>query len=331
MKVVLGLFFFLFFKSSFCLAHIPNPSQIFRFQPQMARNRGAFSIKSSGIASQSDSKTRIPIEIHWYSPGEYTVDVGPLPKSFFYSETPKPLSWKLSRKAKECALKTETSIFACAEGSFWSQLELSGQPESAIKSVAEAGFINADETLFTETNGRALGAIPAFERQPPGPQNPLPPGLESSNGNFRKARVRISQGYNGDTPVAVLEVRGNNFFEGKSIQDEAFPIIHLDPSFLVPLLARWKTTDDQIITYRATADSEIRRKQSRFTHLLSKELAIFEGPNPLAVFTRQLLETYPKPPAKQGFPKPTGGQVKNYFAQLTPEGQAFLSALLLSH
>ena len=322
-------FLFLFFASlpKTTFAHFPNPSQIFRFQPHRARERPAFVMKAFGVSLQTETKTRVPIEISWYDPGEYEITVGPLPKFLLHSEYPKPISWTLFRKNKECSIRFDSQFYSCSTPSFWAHLELMGQPELAVKTVADAGFLAPDEIEFVETNGRNLGAFPNFERQPPGPQGPVPLGL--SNVSESKKRVRLAQGYNGETPVAVLEIRGPTFVDGKNPED-SFPILHVDPTFLAPLFARWKS-GDQVFVIRSVADAEIRRKQTRFTHLVSKEVEVQEGPNLLASFSRQLELTYPSPKGKLNFPKNQKSDFKNFAQVLTPEGQAFLNAFLLTH
>jgi hypothetical protein len=326
---VLGLKQFCFsclilnFVSTLAWGHVPKASQILRFQPQVLKTQKPFRVKGSVLRQDGQ---KVPSEILWNAQGDYQVVVSQIPRSFFFSDSSKSTPWILRRHPKlGCQLTAEGSTYSCGESSFWAYSELSAMPDTTAKSYAQSGFISAQEIALEETDGRALGALPAFERNGQA-QTPTVVTVAEATQNFR---VQPALGMNGRTPVAVLEIRGDNFVPNSDKKENSYPLLHFDPTFLVPLVARWKT-EGTLYTIKAQSDLEVRRKRPRFSHVLAKNIEVFEGLNFLAGFDRAEAEANLKA-ASLAVPIKSALDISNLRSLLSSEGQSFLSALLLTH
>ncbi len=304
-------------------AYVPKVGQVFRFQPQVLRSQKSFKVKGSAT---SQSGAKVPFELTWVGQGEYQITFNQIPRAFFFSDSQKSLPWTLKRSPKNpCTLNVEGSTYTCEEPLFWAMIELSAMPDTTAKSFAKAGFISQNEIPLEETDGRLLGATPSFEKS----GQPHTPTIVTPEQITQSLRVRPGLGFNGNTPTAVLEIKGDNFTSPQDKLEEGYPLLHFDPTFLAPILARWKS-NGQTITLKAQSDVEVRRRRPRFTHILAGKLEAFEGANFLAAFERKEPEILPKKPIFTN--PPTGGQdIAALRNLLSTEGQSFLTALLLTH
>ncbi len=313
----------LFFVCLNSFAFVPKANQIFRFQPQVLRSQKDFRVKGHAWGF---SNSKMPYEILWVDQGEYLITINQIPRSFYFSDSQKSNTWILKRHPKNgCALVVDGVQYSCGDSNFWALSELSGMPDTTAKSYANYGFVSSQEAALEETDGRALGALPAFERN----GHAQTPTVVTATELTQNQRVRPGIGMNGTTPMAVLEVRGVDFSEVNDKVEEGFPLLHFDPTFLVPVLARWKW-NSQLFTIKAQSDTEVRKRRPRFTHVLANKLEVIEGQNLLATFERAEPEFLTKPTTINVAPK-TGSDINSLRNQLSTEGQSFLTGFLLTH
>jgi hypothetical protein len=159
--------------TSFVYAHVPNVSQIVRFQPQQLRASHAFVSKGS-LTLQGGKK--LVYTLQWFGPMNYQVESD---------------SWTLRRHEKQCTLSTTRQSVSCAEVfSPWMLLELSAQPDIVAKKLASLKMIDDEDVPFKETNTLA--------NESGGVAKNLRLGL-GQNGSTPKAVVEIlGQGFSTD-------------------------------------------------------------------------------------------------------------------------------------
>ncbi len=284
--------------STFASAKVPDAGQIIRFQPVLLRGQKAFISKGTA----SNGKFRAPLLLQWWEPGNYQLTISELPPRFFKSEN-KSSAITLIRQAKGCVIKTSEVLVSCKEPGFWASLELSGRSDLIAKELVEAKFFSSSDGVYSETDSRDAKPV------------------------AKNKRVFPAVGSNGAKPVAVLEVRGPEL--SKDPNGDDYPVIQFSPTFLSPLMARFKLGGD-LYSIQATSDLETRHGHTRYSYVLANRLDVFSNKALIATFTRGEPIVSQKSVAPKELPRAITDQVA-LEESLTTEGQAFLKALVLTH
>lgn len=280
-------------------AFVPQAGQVFRFQPNVLKSEKPFI--SKGTLSVAGSA--LPYTLKWYGPGNYEVSIANVGKAFTTRELSAPVTWTLVRQKDRCALKTFLLTVSCPPAALWGNLELSAQSDAVAKSLLAAGIYSAADLAWTETDSRQ--ATPATQ----------------------KSKVKLAIGENGKNPVAVLEIRGEEFKNDDPAL--ARPMIQFDQTFLAPVLLRYEI-DGSIVTIRATSDLEVRRNRTRFTPVLSEKIDIFEGGIKKGTLTRKEPETLASSASASKIPSTATG-VDALKEELSAQGMELFRALLATH
>lgn len=279
-------------------AFAPIPSQIIRFQPNMARARKPFVAKGSVTIGTK----KIPTVLSWAAPSRYQLVLSPIPKNLYLSESGSE-KWTLIRDGKTCMFKTESQIMSCPAANFWALIELGGSADLVAKALRQSKFIKEEDAAYRETDGK-----------------------KEIEGHADKRQSHFAVGYNGSTPVSVLEIQGEDFQIDKN--GAAYPLMQYDQKFLVPLLAR-NLFDGDLVVWKAGANLEIARDHKRFSHVISSLVEVSVGKDVLASFSRQN--------AVEGVKEPTFTSVKAPIdvsalkSTLSQDGQDLLKAIFYTH
>ncbi len=275
-------------------AHVPKPTQIARFQPSVLRGKKAFQV----AGQLSFPLGRANYAVDWSSPGHYEVVISDLPAKI-YSTGEGASTWRLSRSGNRCVLRNEKLTTTCPPPKSWALLEWGGQPELTANTLHQEGFFAEEDVPWSETN--------------------------SADPPTNNKRVHLAVGKNGETPVAVLEVRGPQYQSDAS--GESFPILQLDQTFLSPLAQRFMN-GSELVTIRALSDLLVSREQPRFSHVLAKRLDVGSADKNWMTITRK----DPTNAKEKSDKLPTAITDHTAFqSHLGPEGQQLLRALLLTH
>lgn len=283
-------------------AHTWSPAQIARYQSGLmysSAQRGEKAFKSSG-AVLIPGRPKVNAELLIEEPGKFQLSLTSLPRSLFQEDSV-GAHWTLYRHGRSCVLKTDLLTVTCPPPDFWAALELGGRPEQSVKTLVERGFITEADAAYSETDSRTYQA-PDKDTQ----------------------KVFPTIGTNAGRPVANLELRGPNLEVNSN--NESFPIIQFDPTFLAPLTARFKSEGD-VMTIQASADLEVRRHHTRPKWILSERVDVINDKTLVATFIR----SEPSPLTKQPT-TPIPKAITDLAAlrnSLSSEGQNFLRALLL--
>jgi hypothetical protein len=277
-------------------AHVPNPSQLARFQAGLLNRARSF--ESSGtLQFQGQS---ITYSLSWVSPEVYSVRLSRLPGSL-YAQGRGPDTWSLIRKQTLCIIKTDSRVFNCPSPQAWSLLELSGIPEAGARGLFTADILDSSEISYQESDG----TVPE---------------------DVSRRRVLLVMSREGKTPVTQLEVRGKDTDTGTPGLE--YPLVRFDQTFLAPVLLRVKSKGE-IFTVTAASDLEIRRGRNRFTPVLATELFVQSNLQQSFVLRRE----EPKPNGNLKLPsiEKSLSQVDALRDDLSVGGQFLLDALLLTH
>jgi len=278
-------------------AHTKLAGQALRFQPNVTHSQNAFKVQG-GVQT---AKSRMGYLLEWYAPLHYKATVRGIPRSFSALESDGG-DWVLYRQGRTCVIRTESFTVSCGSPGIWASLELSGRADLAPSTALSGGFITDDDATYKETDSREY----RFD-----PQN---------------RRVFPAIGSNGVTPIAVLEIRGPDY--SKENKGEEYPILQLSPTFLSPMLARFRY-QGELITLKAQSDLEIRPHRGLATTIISSRLEAFSGKSLVATFVR----TESQPMGRETLPTPPQSisDLNALREKLSVEGQSFLQALLLTH
>lgn len=295
----LSAYFFAGLFSCAGYSFVPQSGQIFRFQPNVLKSEKPFQSKGTiSIEGQS-----LGYLLKWYGPLHFEVNISGVGKAFSAGELAVPVSWTLIRHKEKCVLKTFLLTVACpSQASLWGNLELSAQSEAIAKSLLASGIYSAGDLVWNETDSRQA------------------PPADTKN------RVRLSIGTNGNSPMAVLEIRGEEFKSDEPGLER--PLIQFDQTFLSPVLLRYEI-DGTVVGIKATSDLELRRNRTRFSHVLSSKVEIFHGSTKRVLLSRKDPETLsvgslPKIPT-------TATGVDALKSELSPLGFDLYQALMSVH
>jgi len=277
-------------------AHVPQPSQLARFQAGLLNRARSF--ESSGtLQFQGQS---IAYSLSWVSPEVYSVRLSRLPGSL-YTQGRGPDAWTLVRKQTLCIIKTDSRVVNCPSPQAWSLLELSGIPEAGARGLFTADILDSSEISYQETDA----TIPE---------------------DISRRRVMLVMSREGKTPVTQLEVRGKDTDTGTPGLE--YPLVRFDQTFLAPVLLRVKNKGE-IFTVTAGSDLEIRRGRNRFTPVLATELFVQSNLQQSFILRRE----EPKPSGSLKLPtiEKSLSQVDALRDALSVGGQFLLDAFLLTH
>ncbi len=279
-------------------AHVPLASQIIRFQPGVLRQNSPFSIKGSVLFA----KYKMPYELTWADPMNYQVVIKEVSQDLLRSGATGP--WILTRKGAQCALKIATRVVACPEPRAWAAIELSGDPERVAAQLVQDSFLSKADAANREVS---------LNRP-------------DDTAELSKRRVRPNVGLNGSTPVAAYEIQGESF--AFDTPGEEHPLLMYDSTFLSPLLARFKDKDE-VVSIKASGDNKWDRRKGRNQLIVSSRLEVGGRNGVVAEFVRgEPLPIVKKPVLAIA---KTSGDLPSLEESLTPEGQTFLRALILTH
>ena len=281
--------------STLASAHIPLPSQIVRYQAGLLRNSKPFEMKGS-VESAVPGKMTTYLE--WSGVNSYELVISNVPHAFYTVAESASSKWVLIRKGSQCVLKTESFVVSCNDKGFWAALELSGSPDQAAEALVNIGLLDSAEAVFTETNSK----------DPPA-----------------QKRVRLELANQGNKPVAVLELRPPGTLAGADV----LPMMQFNQTFLSPHFAKLNI-GTETFSISALTDTQVRKGNTRFDHVFASRLDVLDGKILVARFHRQLAKPLLKPEKPAALPKALT-DVNTLSDALTPEGRAFLRALLLTH
>lgn len=285
------------FVASQANAHVPNPSQLARFQPGLLNRAKAF--ESTGTLQFQGQN--ISYALSWVNPETYSVKLSRIPSSV-YSQGRGPDSWTLIRRQTLCVLKTDARTVNCPAAQAWALLELSGIPEAGARGLFTAEILSSSEISYRETDST------------------VPEDVSS-----RRVMLVMSR-EGGKVPVAHLEVRGSD--TDISTPGLEHPLVRFDQTFLAPVLLRVKSKGE-IFTVMAGSDLEIRRGRTRFTPVLANELFVQSNLQQ----SLHLRRSEPKPDANASLPaiEKSVAQSDSFRDGLSVGGQFLLDAFLLTH
>ncbi|MEO5668731.1 MAG: hypothetical protein ABIR96_11785 [Bdellovibrionota bacterium] len=277
-------------------AHVPNPSQLARFQPGLLNRSRSFESTGS-VQTQGKSMGYV---LSWVSPEVYSVRITKIPASI-YAQGRGPENWTLVRKQTLCIIKTDSRVVNCPSPQAWALLELSGVPEAGARGLYTAEILDSHEIAYRETDS----TIPE---------------------DISQRRVMLVMSHEGKTPAAHLEIRGKD--TNTSTPGLEFPLVRFDQTFLAPVLLRIKNKGE-IFTVSATSDLEIRRGRNRFTPVLSEQLLVQSNLQQSVLFRRE----EPKPTSDVKLPviEKSLTQIDAFRDELSVGGQFLLDALLVTH
>jgi hypothetical protein len=278
------------------LAHVPNPSQLARYQPGLLSRARSF--ESNGTL-QLQGQT-VGYALTWVSPEVYSVRLSRVPGSV-YAQGRGAGDWTLVRRQTACMLKTDNRTVNCSSPQAWALLELSGVPEAGARGLFSAEILESSEIAYRETDG----SLPE---------------------NISDRRVMLVMSREGKTPVTHLELRGKNV--ETSTPGLEYPLVRFDQTFLAPVLLRVKSRGE-ILTVAASSDLEVRKGRTRFTAVLANELLVQSNLQQNLTIRRE----EPKPSANAKIPaiEKSLAQVDAFRDELSVSGQFLLDALLLTH
>lgn len=282
-------------------AFVPETGQIARFQPQMRKtDKQPFLARGEIIISNR----KVAYELRWFGPKSYQVSLHDVPSAFVSMSGTATGTWRLLRHDSQCTLVAGGSRYSCPPASFWAELELMGDPYTAPGSLVRAGIFDNNDALYRETNAR----------------DPRPSTADK--------RVGLAIGRNGNTPTAVIEIKGPAFRSDK--EGTGLPYIHFDQTFLAPLTARFDH-EQNIVSIIATSDLHVRRRYPRFQPIMSARLQFLKNDELRAELSRKTDEEIKS--ADIGKMQFVGGiaSIESLRSGLSDQGENLLDFLLVTH
>ncbi len=292
-------------------AHVPKPSQIIRFQPNVLRSSPPFT--SEGTFEHTAGRS--PYLLQWFGREDYQVVVKNLPKSFFTEEDNSAIegvTWIIRRSpGNKCSIRSGKFLVSCPKAGFWPSIELSGKAEQSVDGVVEMGFLSAKDAQYSETNLKT--EYPTVK-------------TEEAIAEVHNKKVRLVNGLNGAVSAALLELRPS-VLQGTTVGEE-YPVLRFDQTFLSPIMARFEEEGD-IVTIAATNTVNADRKIKRFTAILTSRLVIRFGAKEVGTISRRAAVENPK--LSSPTLTKTITDISALKDQLTLDGWTALRALLLVH
>lgn len=278
------------------MAAYPTPSQLGRLQMSILSRLPPYSSKGSMQFKESS----MPYELEWYGPKHYRVTIKGVPQKL-YSALSGPESWSIHRYNNQCLLAADDLLMNCPSPQTWALLELSGSAEDGARGLYISELIDLEEIPLGQTNT-------------------LDPSSSKEN------RVSLVIGNDGSGPAALLSLQGLK--TESTLDDEVFPEILVDQTFLTPVLLRVRR-NGEVFTIKAKSDLEIRRGRGRYTYVLSEELNV-QSELKLASTIRRSAPAY-----SRSIKAPNRGktlhQIDLLKDRLSVEGQFLLNSLLMTH
>lgn len=276
------------------------PNQIIRFQSNVLKNSQPFGVKGALTIHQKKYQTFL----NWTAPLVYSLTITGVDPAA-YTEGSGSEKWTLVRDGRTCNFKTDSQTFSCPSAQFWALLELGGHSDLTVKSLRANKLIKEEDIAYVDLNVKKISETPVLER-----------------------RSQLTMGFNGASPIAAIEIHGEDFQDDKEAGQNSYPLLQFDQRFLFPLLARNMMAGD-LVTWKAAANLEVSREHNRFAHILASRVELFVGKDSFALFSRQAEGSYSKAPRTSATKNTPDLSV--FKATLSEQGQNTLRALLLTH
>ena len=240
--------------------------------------------------------------LSWVSPGTYELVVSGLPKTLYSNEAVASDEWKISRRQGKCVIKTGTQVSSCGGPGLWAAIELSGRAETVVESLLQNGIISPE-----------MAADPVIDSKDPSTLKIDP-------------RQKISLGKSYGLPTAFIELRGSSL--SRDSQENLYPLIQYDQTFLAPRLLRVKSGDD-IFSLEANGEMDLDKENPRNSYMLSDKLVLKNQKDQQLTISRKT--PGPLPTKFQLVQEKTLYDLNILSNALTFDGQFILNALLFTH